>query len=105
MKTLNEYEAWLYVADLWINNVVSDRHRMPYVYFTHIRAYGLCDTLYDMESQDLITIDTFRNMREKLSNVPRTRGSLDGGYCWPRDEEGRQARVAFCEQQVALCGD
>lgn len=93
---LSEWEAWLFMAELWKDAVDLEDGSWG-VRYKGFTAFGMCHLLPVMP----IHISTRLLMGAKIEDVMNQLSVRRYRYLFPTTEEGAKQRVVFCLEQAA----
>lgn len=100
MNTMNEAQAWTFLADKWDNASPSGVLPIPLIDAAGYTSSCLCYSIMYLKFSEKIDSFAHLSMRDKIRAYGN---SINGfGYYWPRNMEGAKQRAEFCRKQAEL---
>ena len=104
---MTEKEAWLYLAHVWIYNILTDGYGKTVCYVYVYPSLGICSVVGQICNVGHISLDTFNSIEKKLKeygieNIHRYIGYGLPLFYWPTSISGAEQRAKFCRKQAEL---
>ena len=93
---MSEYQAWLYLAELWDDAKPNEYGDHSIIIFDKA-VNCLCNSLKYLYFEGKINPTLYLYMWNVIKRVPRLALSE---YCWPKDAAGAKSRAKFCRDMA-----